>query len=326
MANYQKYLKYKKKYTDLKNLKNQLHHQSGGLNLDTNFSIQDEIHFWGRQMAEHTFFLYLGLEDVKVENVKVENIKPGLKGSAFELLAKWKHFMNQNFYDKGIKINNETIFLTPEDITKVGNIDTNELNKLNELINDTSKFNGEVISVLNSGQWIGWIFPSLVEHMQIETDYFRRKVNGPEYKPEEEIKFINDHHGGEMGVAAQLIDPNPAQQKIIDIVRSYALKTMAELKAGTSLTGADAAGEKFPRQWTKADENILKGLSPGEQATLLYLSIRYSQELTDFAKDTGDKIESNQLKSIISPVLAHHVHREFARFTERLNLLSGINA
>ena len=86
----------------------------------------------------------------------------------------------------------------------------------------------KVEAVLAKNIWIGWIFLSLIQHMQKETEYFRRKLEGPEYTEEEEIKFIDQHHAEEMGATAQLLDPAPENQPVIDKVRSYALKTMKD--------------------------------------------------------------------------------------------------
>ena len=153
-----------------------------------------------------------------------------------------------------------------------------------------------------------------------EAKYFNRKVNGPAFTISEEIKYSNHHHSTEMGATAQLIDPDDSQQAIIDVVRSYALKKMSVLRTTGSLTGVESAGP-FPRVWTAEEEAVLKGLKPTEETNLLMLSIRFSSELSDFAEQTGQKIEKNELKSIISPALAHHVHREFIRFTETLTQL-----
>ena len=322
-----KYLKYKKKYLESKNGNgsgNSNGNQRGGANgngygnnnWNSNgnqrggageFVIQDEIHFWGRQMMEHCYFLYLGFEE--------EVLKKG----AFVLYNKWADFLDKEIYNKGVKVTKETIVLTDSDVEKIGNIN---MKALGHLISTTGEYNMRVIEILDGGTWIGWIYPSLAKHMQSETLYFKQKVNGPKMSAAEEIKFINQHHGEESGATAGLIDPNPAQQPIIDLVRAYALKAMSKYNEGKFLSDTRAP-MPFPTEWTKQDEEILKGMHSDEQASLLALSIRYSEELTQLAKNTGDKIEANQLKSVISPILAHHVHREFARFTMTLQQLKG---
>ncbi|XWV24661.1 hypothetical protein QJ856_gp1123 [Tupanvirus deep ocean] len=324
--NYQRYLKYKNKYIDLKN---ELRKQRGGTN-GSNFPLNDEIHFWGRQMMEHVLLLFLGLQDNDADANKEMNRKQNtsqtdvttkgqLKNQAFELFQKWKQFMASTFYDKGVNVTMETIFLSEDNLSKVGDI---PLDRVNELIQNTIDFKSLVINTLEQGRWIGWIYPALAKHMLQEAIYFKRKVNGPAFTPLEEIQFCNIHHSTEMGATAQMIDPDPAQQAIIDVVRSYALKRMSTLRATGSLSGLESA-QAFPKDWSAEEEAILQGLRPSEETNMLMLSIRFSEELTQFADETGQKIERNELKSIISPALAHHIHREFARFTETLRQLQG---
>ena len=293
------YLKYKKKYLNLKSKML----RGGG---EAAFSFVDEVHFWGRQMMEHALFLYLGLEDEKYQ----------LKNKAQEIYNKWQGFMGEKFYSKGINVGKDTVFLTEGDIAKIGEIDKEEVLENIALIKN---FKQEVVSILGTGKWIGWIFPSMAKHILDEAVYFEEKVRGTS---RDEIKYIVEHHMGEIGVTAQLIDPS--EQSTIDLVRSYALLCMAEFREGRGLANQGAASP-FPKVWTKEEEAILKSLDT-ENANLLVLSIRYSKELDELAGDTGKKIESNQLKTVISPILANHVYREFARFTKTLERLQGKGA
>ena len=274
-----------------------------GTHTMSDFPTADEIHFWGRQLMEHAFFLYLGLVNPKLKDQSKENYKL------------WEKFMKKNFWDRGIVAQLTTIMITDQHAYNDNMVDIGETIVL---VDKTISFVDHVVQVLNHGEWSGWIFPSLAKHMLKETNYFKAKLTGS-ISTDDEIKFINDHHSEEMGTTAQLIDPAPEQQPIIDIARSYVLKCMSKIKSGISLT--DAKSHNFPKEWTQQDEDLLKQMHPTDQATLLRLSIKFSRELTEFADDTGKKIESGQLKSVISPVLAHHVHREFARFTQRLEML-----
>lgn len=302
MSYYDKYSKYKNKYISLRNQMDR--RQRGGGN-GSPFPLEDEIHFWGRQMMEHALFLHLGLEEAN------------LKAEAMELHNKWKRFLDKDYYSKGIKVGPETIELSSDDLQKV---DIN-IEKVNAMIEHTEKFKSKVIRTLGEGKWIGWIFPALALHMMKEAQYFKRKVNGPAFAPGEEIKFINEHHGEEMGTTAQLIDPNPAQQPIIDLVRSYGLKAMSKYNAGQMLADSKAPVPFPAKDWTAEQEAVIKDLTKTDEGNMLLLSIKYGDELTKFADATGKMIEANQLKSIISPILAHHVHREFARFTQTLKKL-----
>lgn len=314
--NFQKYLKYKKKYMELKNTTNSQYggnqcmsnfNYNGGTN-GSAFQMEDEIHFWGKQMMEHALFLHLGLED---DNQV-------LKKEALDLSNTWKKYLETYFYNKGIVVTPESIFLTADDLKRVGKLNTNVVT---ELIDTTEKFKRKVIEVLRTGKWIGWIFISLAKHMLKETLYFKRKVNGPVFSPEEEIKFANNHHCEELGTTAQQINPDDEQQKIIDVIRSYAMKKMDVLKQGGSLSGKEAAMMPFPSVWTAQDIKILEGMDIGEKLSMLAISIRFGEEITSLGKDTVLKIKSGELRSIISPILAYHVYREFARLTETLKLM-----
>lgn len=264
------------------------------------YPVIDEIFFWSRQMKEHMLFLHLGLENTNNNNT--------FKAACYEMYKKWDKFISNVFPAK--KINADTLTLSLESLNKLG--DKIPHREVNKLIEATIKLKSEIVQVLKEGKWIGWIYPSLIEHMIEEAIYFSRKINGPRYSLDEEMKYISHHHDGELSVTAQLIDPCPEQQKIIAIVRSYVNKRMSTI-------GDKADG--FPKNWSKHEEAMLLGLNPTEETNLLMLSIRFGKELVEFSGATGDKIDSKELKSIISPILAQHVHREFERFTDTLERL-----
>lgn len=299
MDYHKKYKNWKKKYLLLK--KN-VQYAGQAIN-------KDLVYFWGRQMMEHAGLLFLGFDD------------PELKKNADNVQKKWKDFLDKIFYNKGIKVGPETVHLTSDDLQKADEIDIDELNRLVKL---TTNFNQKAIDILKTGQWVGWIFLGIVEHMLMETKFFGRMLNGPMYTSEELIPFINNHHGTEMAATAQLINPDPKQQYLIDVIRSYALKNMSFLKTNGSMAGLPPENIPFPsKDWTLDDEQVLKGLSTDEQATYLIISLKYSKELTDFAKDSCQKIDDKELRSIIHPILAHHVHREFVWFTEMLEKIKS---
>lgn len=347
MDDYQKYLKYKNKYMELKETRaknNEQNNMSGGdrnvqrrrndmnggdrddrghrndmeenLREDNRrqsqsrasdhkkFPLVDEIHFWGRQMMEHLLFLYLGLEDGDHQ----------LKDKSYGLHVQWKKMLYRCFYNNGINVDYETVELSSTDLKKVTDLDKEEVL---HLLDTTIQLKKLVQKGLEDGKWIGWIFLSLVKHMLKEADYFKKKLNGDKMTVEQEIHFANEHNSEEISTTAQLIDPMPSQQETIEIARAYGLKKMAQFKNGKTLVSKSGTNP-FPRNWTEEDEKILQGVSQTELATLLKLSIKYANELSELADVTGKKIESNQLKSIISPVLAHHTHREYLRFAKTL--------
>lgn len=294
------YLKEKEDYFKLKN-------QTGGQEIGPfgSFPLIDEVYFWSRQMLEHMLIIHLAMtmqgEKLKIQSKELEN--------------EWKNFLKNNFYSKGIENVVDQIFLSEKDISKV-NLDRESLNVL---LDKTLNFNDELVRILESNEWVGWLYPSVAKHMKSEVEYFIRKVNGPAYKLEEEIQFCNQHNSEEIGATAQMLDPR--DQGLIDIARSYALKEMSRISEDKSLSGTTSMGKPFPKKWSKSDESILKGLDKGEQVLLLKLSIDYGTELTNFAADTAMKIDQKNLSSIISPILAHHVYREFYRFSQTLKAL-----
>lgn len=269
------------------------------------FPKSDEIHFWSRQLMEHSLILYLGLEE------------PNLKNEAKKNFDEWESFLNKYFYQKGIIVNGSTITIFDQKSYKEDMVNMDETI---HLIDQTVSYINKVVETLEKPNWIGWIFISIVKHMLKETNYFKMKLTNS-LSIDEEIKFINDHHSEEMAATAQLIDPAPDQQKTIDIVRSYALKSMSKIQSGQSLS--DASPTEFPKYWTENEEEILKGTYPSEQSIYLAISTKFSRELTEFANASGKKIKSGMLKTIILHELADHIYREFARFTMRLEMING---
>lgn len=303
-----KYHKYKKKYIELKtNIENDfIVNQRGGGQV---FPLMDEIHFWARQLAEHALFLHLGLEHAE------------LKNQALSIHKKWTTFLSKNFYDRGINVTLDTVTLTPTDLTKVKNFSVKDFN--NGMLTELIAFNQSVVDILKTGKWIGSIYLGLAEHMLSEAIYFQNKITGKTMTVAEEIAFINKHHGQEMGVTAQLINPSDDQQKIIDLVRSYAMKKMSEYLDGHALSlSSNEFVAEFPKKWTSDEERYLQSNEFTDELKAIELSIRYGDELIAFAKDTNQKIESNSLKSVINPILGKHAYREFVRFTETLRSIS----
>ncbi|AEQ60766.1 hypothetical protein [Acanthamoeba polyphaga mimivirus] len=319
MNHYDQYQKYKKKYLDLKNQLNNSSQYGGncgnyGNNQFNNqfnsqttnryqtggaeFDLKDEVAFWGRQMMEHLLLLHLGLDEEE------------LKNSALQNHMDWKRYLTENFFSKGVNPGPDQAFLTTNELEKIGLLNKNVVNGL---IDQTIQYKSKLVKTLNSGQWVGWIYPAMAQHMLEEAEYFKRKVNGPDYTPEQETKFVVHHHSTEMGATTQLLDPT--EKDDIKIAKSYADICMSKLSGRNK--------KPFPKQWTSQEEAILRGQDPVDLATLMRISLKYSRELTQFAKETGQKIDSKQLKSIIHPVLAHHIFREFYRFTKRLEQLGA---
>ena len=64
-----------------------------------------------------------------------------------------------------------------------------------------------VFNNLMAGRWIGWLFPTFIQHVTLELDYFIDKLNGRCYTPTEEICFWNMVNGDHAAFDRHLLDP-----------------------------------------------------------------------------------------------------------------------
>ena len=262
MSQFEKYKKVKEEYVDTKNQNKDL-------------ELYDNIHFWGHQMMEHSLFLYLGLVDAN------------LKQKAKELQKKWEDFMNKNFVSKNV--DNHKIFLDKNDLNKIDNININEVK---DLLDKTKKYKSDVLNRLNSGEWLGWSFPSFVKHILKEANYFEQKLNNKKLSQREEVKFWNSINGEHMGVTSHLIDPALENDKEFDTADNFYHKFMELNKHG-------------------------------EEASFVAMSINFTKELDKFAKKTQNLIKSKKFKSLIHPVLIEHQIREGERSASILNTIKN---
>jgi len=221
-----------------------------------------------------------------------------IKNHALDLHNKWKKLMKTTFISKGVDPNK--IVLESDDILKVTKIDEN---KLMSLIDESHKLNDEIIFLLEKNEWIGWIFLSFAKHLQEETNYFKNKITGQQMTAKDEIAYINHHHMTEMGVTEKMIDPSPANDALAAKIKIFSEGKIQKINNN--------------------DVILLNNLDNDEIQSMLNLSLKYSKELVAFAKETGAKIDNKQLKSIINPVIAHHIEREFERFTYVLETLGA---
>ena len=150
---------------------------------------------------------------------------------------------------------------------------------LYSLINDTRKLKMDALKKIST-TWIGWLFPSFIEHILLELDYFNDKLNNRVLSEDEEISFWNKIVGDHAGFTSHLLDPS--EKELIDISNSIQYKT----------------------------EMIIES----EEKMWLVLSIKMAKELVDF------HIQSKTLKpqSVIHPVLLDHVIREEKRAYDTL--------
>lgn len=214
----------------------------------------NEIQFWARQLSEHALFLHLGIED-----------KP-LKKQGIIIHKKFEQFRK--------------------------NIDPESMQSLTEILplaKELRDYKIQVLSRLNDGEWIGWIFPTFARHIIMELDYFVDKLNGIQYTDHDEILFWNMINGEHAQFAAHLLDPS--EQALFEQANNIA--------------------EKFAN------------LPKNELEMFRKISLQSAKELDKYNKAAQQRITTNTVKSVIHPVLIKHVIREGQRSIATLKNLTS---
>lgn len=201
---------------------------------------ENQVQFWSHQLRDHMTFLKLGLVD------------PELKDTAEDLEARWNAFMRSEYIDP------------------IG---------LNNLIEMTRAYQNTVYeAVMVPGNWVGFIFPSFVEHINDELNYFVRKLDPVPISGVDERKFWAKHHSGELGVTQQGIDPRDEK----------------------AIYGVASLRQEF--------EVYRRTVQDQETGQLLVLSQRYYNA----QKQTEADVADGRLQTIIHPDIMTHVDREVA--------------
>lgn len=221
-----------------------------------------EIKFWLRQMSEHALFLHLGLQPDSV-NDKLHVFK--LKADAFKI-------------HKNLAALLKTIEKNPRATKHV----LPEMKMLRE-------FKLKILKALNSGTWMGWLYPSLIIHMILELDFFVDKLNDKKFSAKDLINFWNLHNKQADGATAHLLDPSEVEL----------------FKQGQKIE------EKYDKlKWTNNDEDLM-----------LKLSIKTGKELDNYGSTIKPGLKTGKVKSIIHPVLLEHEAREIAKGQEEMKEL-----
>lgn len=220
------------------------------------------IQFWSVQLSQHAIFLQLGLEP------------EDLKKEAGALHDKWEDFRS-------------TIpsSASPDQTAELSA-------SAKSLASGLRAFKTEVHDRLVQGEWLGWLFPSFVDHTRRELDYFVSSLNAKaeDLRVEDELcswlRFMKEH----AGFAAHLLDPQEAR-----LVKQ-----------------AEALADKF---------EDLEGGCKSVEAGFLVLSEKAGGLLDRYF--SGNGIGTPKVLSVIHPVLALHVVREGRMFLEVLSELKG---
>jgi len=152
--------------------------------IDSPFTIQNEIAFWGTQIKEHMMLLYLALVDQAIEQANLS--KQTIQGKAYNLRE-------------------EALFLQNAWTSILGNSNP-DVNEVKQLMLTTMNYHERLTKALESG-WIGWASYSLNNHMMEELRYFWSKVTGAGYKLSDELNFWLWHDADEVAYSDKLIDP-----------------------------------------------------------------------------------------------------------------------
>ena len=151
------------------------------------FSPINEIEFWGLQVCQHQLFIYALLvnDDLIRQNNLPQNITPDIFGLRDEALNHYNHWLQilENVQDPNI------VNITSDEIL------------------DTLNYQNRISQVLLRGVFLGYLYPSLLEHMTEETLYFQNKLRGEGYDLQKEVKFWLYHHKSETEVAKKQLDP-----------------------------------------------------------------------------------------------------------------------
>jgi len=163
-----------------------------------------------------------------------------------------------------------------------------DLNTALKLAAKTRDLKMEILMTLNGGKWIGWIFPTFVDHTRRELDLFVAHATAQPVSRTQDatewLRFMAEH----AAFAAHLMDP-------VEAVRIR--KALAAVGNFTHLQMA---------------------CRNGVTDTLLALSNNAGVALDTFVVQDVSKA-----KSIIHPVLATHVVREGRRFLYTVSKLRG---
>lgn len=142
---------------------------------------------------------------------------------------------------------------------------------------------------LNRGQWLGWIFPTFVDHTRRELDLFLAHLQGPvpaQRDCTEWLRFMAEH----AAFAAHLMDP---------------------IEAGQIRQALAAVGKL---------QQLQTACARGVNQTLVEMSKRAGEGLDGYVTT-----ELPRAKSVIHPVLATHVLREGRRFIYTMKRLQASN-
>jgi hypothetical protein len=287
-------------------------------------TLVDTVHFWSRQLMEHCFFLYLGLDD-----------QFELKTKMYNEYKKWYSFVMDNFGQIDSNKNNEQLALplTPDEIQQF----TEPIPKIEVvkgMIIPLREYHVEILKLLKTGKWIGTLQYSFVKHILSELEFFNLKIEGDRVNTYfedaeeafEEAKqddiFWTDINGDHAGAISQLLDTQYILAANTDVDRTP-VKNDIDFKNEkgydliSELEHPVASLQEFQSVFASLVFQLKKlgDVNPEDAYTLYVLSIKRAEELDIFFQSLRENITAVGngeaiIKSIIHPVLLNHIIRE----------------
>jgi hypothetical protein len=225
------------------------------------------VRFWDRQLSDHALFMVLGLDP------------QDLKKTAAEL--------HQKFEDLRAEIPSGAVSSDREAELVTKSVD---------LATSLRGFLTEVYDRQTDGEWLGWLFPTFVDHIRREGDYFVGKVSAS---------------GGGLTGLPGLADETCAWLRFMAEHAIFASHLLDPSEV-TLIAQAQALSEKF-----QSLQEGCRDMTP----QLLVLSRRAGTLLDLYFTKTG--IGTPQVSSVIHPMLALHVVREGRMFLRTIRELEG---
>lgn len=225
----------------------------------TQQQVHDEIKFWSDLFLEHAFFLSLMVGD-KTLNQKATDIQ--------EKFEKFKKELDKN---------------------------QSQLSSFLNLADQLKELQETVDKKIKNKEWVGWVYPAFIKHLQLETDYVQDKLNN-KIDPTRELLFWDNNNKDHVKLIAQLLDPS--EKKLIERAKKLAQQCQLPDKESIFLTG---------------------------------LTQKNKKELDDYyqrAKDVDNfqqEVKNNPPKSVIHPVLLEHMIKENNRGLGIIKQLKNIN-
>lgn len=104
-------------------------------------------------------------------------------------------------------------------------LETNPLTQTNfkqsvmSLLNDTLNYQIKIQDLIKNNVWIGWLSYSFLDHLIMESNYFKNKISNPDYNLRQETEFWLLHHHTEIEASEKLLDP--LEMELSEISKIY---------------------------------------------------------------------------------------------------------